>query len=61
MERGSLCHRWLLHPHANERVLWAYLIEAVRVETAENLLLLFILQVSMERGAQSEDPLKEEA
>lgn len=34
MERGSLCPRWLLHPHANERVLWAYLTETVRVETA---------------------------
>lgn len=61
MERGSLCHRRLLHPHANGRAAWAYLIETVRVETAENLLFLFILWVSMESGALSGDPLKWDA
>lgn len=50
-------HR-LLHPHANGRAAWVFLIETVRVETAENLLLLFILWVSMERGAPIGDPLK---
>lgn len=36
-----------------------YLIEAVRVETTENLLFLFILWVSMEKWALSNDSFKE--
>lgn len=52
-------HHWLLHPHANGRVMRTYLIETVRVETAANLWLLFILWVSMERRALSGDPFKE--
>lgn len=42
-----------------EELCGVYLIEAVRVETAENLLLLCIVWVSMERWALSGDPFKE--
>lgn len=42
-----------------EELCGVYLIEAVRVETTENLPLLFILWVSMESSVPSNDTFKE--
>lgn len=44
-----------------EELCGVYLIEAVRVETTENLPLLFILWVSMESSVPSNDTFKEKS